>query len=257
MLPSCQTCNKTEGAETKHSRCSRCRAVFYCSPTCQRNDWKHHKPTCTKTLQTAGPEAPVMAVPMKVYGQTDAPGGRNRVQMMQDLTPWAQSHNGDTFTVAVWQALDLLNRIERRLTHVLALTVRRTQSTEPRKFYSLIDAEAVPIELITERFGDTPEKTIKRTDVQQRAAGNLGAVMVMTFELLPGDNRPLREVISPMTCFTLQPLNLFDETRRSLFRLTMAMASAPGLPEQAWKLCVKNALDGGAYHFKFVEWSPR
>ncbi|KAI0041104.1 hypothetical protein FA95DRAFT_1611260, partial [Auriscalpium vulgare] len=138
-----------------------------------------------------------MAVPMRIFGQTDAPGGRNRVTMMEDLTPWAQSHNGDTFGFAVWQALDLLNHFERRLTHVLALTVRRTQSTDPRKFYSLIDAEAVPMSLITERVGDTPEKGIKRTDVQQRAAGKLGAVLVMTFELLPGDDRPLREVIDP------------------------------------------------------------
>jgi len=27
-------------------RCGRCKATFYCNPTCQKGDWKRHKPYC-------------------------------------------------------------------------------------------------------------------------------------------------------------------------------------------------------------------
>lgn len=39
----CKRCDKT-GPDVK--RCSRCGAVMYCSKTCQRADWKSHKPAC-------------------------------------------------------------------------------------------------------------------------------------------------------------------------------------------------------------------
>ena len=32
-------------------RCSRCHTVMYCSPKCQKEDWKRHKPHCRPTLR--------------------------------------------------------------------------------------------------------------------------------------------------------------------------------------------------------------
>lgn len=40
----CSSCN--QGGELK--KCSRCHSVSYCSVTCQRSDWHHHKLNCTK-----------------------------------------------------------------------------------------------------------------------------------------------------------------------------------------------------------------
>jgi len=39
----CKTCN-TPASE----RCGDCNLIYYCSRTCQRSDWKRHKPECKK-----------------------------------------------------------------------------------------------------------------------------------------------------------------------------------------------------------------
>ncbi len=41
----CDLCKKVP---QNLKRCSRCRAVFYCSPECQRADWAKHKASCIK-----------------------------------------------------------------------------------------------------------------------------------------------------------------------------------------------------------------
>jgi hypothetical protein len=38
----CVVCNKNDSK----ARCSKCRAVYYCSEECQRTDWKNHKEKC-------------------------------------------------------------------------------------------------------------------------------------------------------------------------------------------------------------------
>ncbi|KXS22405.1 hypothetical protein M427DRAFT_130095 [Gonapodya prolifera JEL478] len=46
-LVACITCNAEAGPEGQLlSWCSRCRAVRYCSPSCQKADWKAHKAFC-------------------------------------------------------------------------------------------------------------------------------------------------------------------------------------------------------------------
>jgi hypothetical protein len=39
----CSLCGKSSG-----KRCNRCHKASYCSPTCQRQDWKKHKIHCMK-----------------------------------------------------------------------------------------------------------------------------------------------------------------------------------------------------------------
>lgn len=38
------------GSQGSFQKCSRCKAVFYCSKECQRKDWPTHKYSCTKVL---------------------------------------------------------------------------------------------------------------------------------------------------------------------------------------------------------------
>lgn len=42
----CPGCERVEEEVRGFKRCSRCRAVAYCSPECQRLDWPAHKPMC-------------------------------------------------------------------------------------------------------------------------------------------------------------------------------------------------------------------
>ena len=41
----CGYCDKEEGDDVTLKLCSRC-AQPYCSRTCQKNDWRAHKPVC-------------------------------------------------------------------------------------------------------------------------------------------------------------------------------------------------------------------
>ncbi|KAL8276770.1 hypothetical protein RQP46_010826 [Phenoliferia psychrophenolica] len=45
---SCPGCSKTElnSGGRKFKSCGACKTTFYCSTTCQKQDWKRHKPSC-------------------------------------------------------------------------------------------------------------------------------------------------------------------------------------------------------------------
>lgn len=42
----CAACSMPARAGAPLKKCSRCMEVRYCSPTCQREHWRVHKPTC-------------------------------------------------------------------------------------------------------------------------------------------------------------------------------------------------------------------
>jgi len=41
----CETCS----SETDLFTCSACKTVYYCSRDCQRQNWRHHRPSCATT----------------------------------------------------------------------------------------------------------------------------------------------------------------------------------------------------------------
>ncbi|KAH9938435.1 uncharacterized protein B0H18DRAFT_967157 [Fomitopsis serialis] len=45
-------CEQREERSVQFKRCSACKRVSYCSPQCQKSDWKAHKPACKDYLET-------------------------------------------------------------------------------------------------------------------------------------------------------------------------------------------------------------
>lgn len=45
-MKQCPMCQVDESPENKFKVCSGCRAVFFCSQTCQRGFWPQHRPSC-------------------------------------------------------------------------------------------------------------------------------------------------------------------------------------------------------------------
>lgn len=157
---------------------------------------------------------------------------RIREQILSDLQVFAHNHNGylvfavrcymiplsacprDTLTVSAWHLLELTKDISRAKTHCLVLTLRHTDSPNPRAIYSLIDAEVLPLSILEATYenrtnfwselGQTvsPKEMLASDEEERKRAGGLGSVMVMSIELPKGDNRSPRnamnEVRSPV-----------------------------------------------------------
>jgi len=53
--PCCDVCRAVvvvvDAPKPKVSQCARCKGAQYCCVSCQRNDWKDHKPYCQKIVE--------------------------------------------------------------------------------------------------------------------------------------------------------------------------------------------------------------
>jgi splicing suppressor protein 51 len=59
QAPKCAACAQTATSLSKPlQRCGRCLSTYYCSPECQRADWKRHKQTCTNQSTPRPQDAP-------------------------------------------------------------------------------------------------------------------------------------------------------------------------------------------------------
>ncbi|KAJ7201991.1 hypothetical protein B0H12DRAFT_1162915 [Mycena haematopus] len=77
ILKSCNRpeCPVQETEATQFKRCAACRLVFYCGPSCQKDDWRRHKSECIsevkkktaiKNVQKGKPNTPVYALDGRV-----------------------------------------------------------------------------------------------------------------------------------------------------------------------------------------------
>jgi hypothetical protein len=104
--------------------------------------------------------------------------------------------------------------ISRARTHFLALTLRRATSSNPRLFYSLVEAEVLPWSALDTvyanraNFSDSspvsPRKIFEKDEEnRRRMGGSLGSVMVTSIELPAGDNRPPRDALGTVRAYFL------------------------------------------------------
>lgn len=119
----------------------------------------------------------------------------------------------DTLTVSAWNLLELTQDITRAQEHILALTLRRTDSSNPRTYYDLVEVDVLPMTLLDSIYsnrGDldmnpvSPRLVLKQDAERRKPEGALGSVMVMSIELPKGENRPLRDALSEVSISMLQ-----------------------------------------------------
>ncbi|KAH8824954.1 hypothetical protein DL96DRAFT_1611382 [Flagelloscypha sp. PMI_526] len=258
----CFVCKKTESEGLKLLRCSRCRTVPYCSKECQKADWKSHKGICLKHIHSnLGKDTTTM---YGEHGGVKSSNTRTRNEIIGDIMRFAQEHNGDSYTLACWHAMDLINNIKKRETHFLAVTLRRNfAATNDWLLYTLIDADVLPMSVIEKKwanlavltpFGELPVMSpieLRKRDEENRKGsyGSLGSVLVLSVELNEEEeNLTVEEAIIQIANPGIQPLGLFPEHRTSMRR------NIPGLGKN-WKFCLDNAFKGGRYGPIFDRWT--
>ena len=52
-LAHCAGCHRVESPENRFKCCVACKIVHYCCESCQRGDWKKHRPTCLQNRDTS------------------------------------------------------------------------------------------------------------------------------------------------------------------------------------------------------------
>ncbi|TFY55408.1 hypothetical protein EVJ58_g8269 [Rhodofomes roseus] len=186
-------------------------------------------------------------------------GARTRADVMKDMSTWAQEHNGDTLTIACWQAMDLVKDIRKADTHFLGVTLRKNEDwTNVRAMYKLVDAQVLPLTLVAQKYAtvadaydehpvDVIDQVLGADKRRRLADGGLGSVLVIAFELSPDENMTVEEAVLKKNTPTLQPLGLFQVHKDSFSRRPQMFASF-------WKQSLKNALDGGAWDPVFRPW---
>ncbi|KAF7307970.1 MYND-type domain-containing protein [Mycena kentingensis (nom. inval.)] len=256
----CFVCKaKKEGHELQ--RCSKCRTVPYCSKACQTSDWKEHKKICLVYISQNAMDFTKTHVDGKGRSKKDREHLRSRGDIIRDLSATANAHNGDTFTVVCWHALNLVRNINKAKTHFFAMTLSRNfDATNPRAMHSLIDAAVLPLSVLQDKFSNmgvlaqdaqgshkevpfTPLDMLRQNEQERLRDGGLGAVMVVSVELSKKEKgKSVEQAVRDTMCPTFQPLGLFKVHQDSMKRMPSLI-----FEERIWKQCLRNALDGYAY----------
>ncbi|KAK7035969.1 ankyrin [Favolaschia claudopus] len=244
----CDNCGKTakDVGKAKLSICSACASAPYCSVECQRQNWKTHKVHCKQVTSGDLTRQALSSVAGDI-GDGQRQGNRTMGQVLQDLGAWAQIHNGESITVAAWHALGLVNDLNARKSKILLLGLCRTSSTEPKTFYTLKDACALPMTEVRHIFKNrsggcgSPSRMLKDAEAEHQGNGHIGGMLVVSFEQSPTDERPIAEAVAKMSTMVFQPLGVFEVHRDAFRRIGQ-------LSEEAWKACLGNALRGGQFY---------
>ncbi|KAJ9528159.1 hypothetical protein QJQ45_005795 [Haematococcus lacustris] len=84
-----QCCAQCGAGNVKLFRCSRCREVTYCSPTCQKKHWKAHKAACHAPADAASQSASTASQPATVASEQAGPVASKQGQAAASPYSWA------------------------------------------------------------------------------------------------------------------------------------------------------------------------
>ncbi|KAJ7054610.1 hypothetical protein C8F01DRAFT_1162157 [Mycena amicta] len=226
----CFLCKKPgDGGPASLQRCSRCRTVPYCSRECQTSDWKNHKKNCMAFVMLNAADSTSTNFGEKGRLKKDREHLRSRADIVRDLTATATEHNGDTFSVVIWHAMNLLRDINRAKTHFFAITLTRNFSaTNPRALHTLVDAAVLPLSILEDKFdkmgvafmnasGSThdppvmfsPVKVLRDSAEEEKRKGALGAALTICVELSRKEKgKSVEQAVKDTSCPTFHPLGL-------------------------------------------------
>ncbi|KAI4522693.1 hypothetical protein K525DRAFT_268674 [Schizophyllum commune Loenen D] len=186
---------------------------------------------------------------------------RSKGEILNDLRKHVLEHNGDTYTVCAWLALDLAKHPSRATSHFLAITLRRNlESTNPRAMYTLIDADMLPFSVLQETFegrwamdGSYPVSPmlVLEHDARGRKVndGALGSVMVFSVELQEDEEKTVEEAVRTTMVPIMSPLGLFEVHQRKFASFPMNQLNGQ---KSLWMRCLENGLKGGAFSLNYT-----
>ncbi|KAF5310584.1 hypothetical protein D9619_007744 [Psilocybe cf. subviscida] len=122
-LKQCQSCLKSETDERPMLSCSGCKKGYYCSRQCQKADWRTHKPVCEFTKRNR------QEMEEDIRHAVVTASGIDRMTVDAISRKWVQQFRS-VLNPVTFAALDLRHHPERRFTHVLAITLRPTFTTD-------------------------------------------------------------------------------------------------------------------------------
>ena len=106
-----------------------------------------------------------------------------RVTLPHDRILMTLTSTRDTLTVSAWNLLELNQDITRAQEHILAPALRRTDSSNPRTYYDLIEVEVLPMTLLDSIYsnrGDLNMNPVSPRLVLQ-SEGSTTAVLVLSW----------------------------------------------------------------------------
>jgi hypothetical protein len=106
--------------------------------------------------------------------------------------------------------MDLVRNLDKAKTHFFALTLRRhTEETDTRKYYSLVDAEVLPLSLLDDKFRHTADaatgQPVNHMDMLRRECaplmreGALGTMIAMYIELGPEEEKSVEQAVKDVS----------------------------------------------------------
>ncbi|OBZ75168.1 hypothetical protein A0H81_04959 [Grifola frondosa] len=172
----CHVC-RIHGVHKTLFRCSRCGCVNYCSPECQKVDWKYHKLSCSKISE--------FKREVQQLKDTDP----EAAQMALDWSKWhdrSYNHIGHAYM----HALGLKRDPSRGRTHVVVSEVEYTPhaSKDPRFKFRIVRCGVF-------RLADMASTDLNRTRISDREKRSLRALAGGVRDMFDRvDNSNLREV---------------------------------------------------------------
>ncbi|EPQ54266.1 hypothetical protein GLOTRDRAFT_78210 [Gloeophyllum trabeum ATCC 11539] len=128
-------------------KCSRCKAMAYCSKECQKADWKSHKQACSNNNNLAKALKEHADTPLGILESLILPDGISLYELDKRLEKWVKFHSNLMMWATV-NALDLYSDISlsRKQVLYIKLEARRDHDGSPGKYFRATDAYPVDVE---------------------------------------------------------------------------------------------------------------